>query len=82
MDENEKLFIQIAASISRIDTNLQNCLNVLQQHEQRLVKIEQQKTSFKDGLIQLLVKCLLVSACATAALSGAGGILAKIFAQG
>ena len=55
---------------------------ILVNHENRITSIEsttaKEKTSFKDDLIQLMIKGLVGSIFVIGSLAGAGGILAKI----
>ena len=55
---------------------------ILVNHENRINNIEsttvKEKTSFKDDLIQMLIKGIVGSIFVIGSLAGAGGILAKI----
>lgn len=79
-----ELIIQIKTSLASIETKVDGIMTTIQNHEHRLQKIESTKveksenSSFKDDVIKLLVKAILVSVCGFATLAGAGSVIAKI----
>lgn len=78
----EEIIIKISAGLAEMNANLKAALDVIKNHEQRIQVLEQDKggsQSFWRDTVSWLVKTLLIGAVAVAALSGAGGILSKIF---
>lgn len=85
MNENEmylKLSDKIDKLIDKLDTKFDVLDHKLQNHEVRIVVLEQKtpegKKDWKSDIIMLLVKAVVISGVAIASLAGAGGILAKI----
>lgn len=71
--------IKITSELSALNANMKNVLDKLADHEQRLGELERDhKTGWKDQLLMLLAKALVVGGVSIAALAGAGGILEKI----
>lgn len=86
MDGNEiyaKLSDKIDKLIDKLGTKFDTLDHKLQNHEVRIVVLEQkspdEKKDWKSDIIMLLVKAVLVGCVAIASLAGAGGILQKIF---
>ena len=82
---NDKILetlIDIKAELAQLNANQKNLQAILVNHENRITNIEsttvKEKTSFKDDLIQMLVKGIVGSIFVIGSLAGAGGILAKI----
>ena len=84
LDDNKILetLIEIKAQLAELNANQKNLQAILVNHENRINNIEsttvKEKTSFKDDLIQLMIKGLVGSIFVIGSLAGAGGILAKI----
>ena len=86
MNENEiylKLSDKIDKLIDKLDTKFDVLDHKLQNHEVRIVVLEQKspeetKKDWKSDIIMLLVKALVIGGVALASLAGAGGILTKI----
>ena len=74
--------IEIKAQLAELNANQKNLQAILVNHENRITSIEstttKEKTSFKDDIIQLLIKGLVGSIFVIGSLAGAGSILAKI----
>ena len=81
-DKILETLIEIKAQLAELNANQKNLQAILENHENRLITIEsttaKEKTSFKDDLIQLMIKGLVGSIFVIGSLAGAGGILAKI----
>ena len=81
-DKILETLIKIEAQLAELNANQKNLQAILVNHENRITNIEsattKEKTSFKDDLIQLLVKGIVGSIFVIGSLAGAGGILAKI----
>lgn len=87
-------FIDISAKLGSIQQNLNDLSETILKHESRLTLLEQSfhkhllevannnsntHSSFKNEVIKLLCRCLLIGSVTIASLSGAGGILKMIF---
>ena len=81
-DKILETLIEIKAQLAELNANQKNLQAILVNHENRSINIEsttvKEKTSFKDDLIQLMIKGLVGSIFVIGSLAGAGGILAKI----
>ena len=81
-DKILETLIEIKAQLAELNANQKNLQAILVNHENRIINIEsttaKEKTSFKDDLIQMLVKGIVGSIFVIGSLAGAGGILAKI----
>ena len=81
-DKILETLIDIKSQLAELNANQKNLQAILVNHENRITNIEsataKEKTSFKDDLIQLLVKGIVGSIFVIGSLAGAGGILAKI----
>ena len=81
-DKILETLIKIEAQLAELNANQKNLQAILVNHENRITSIEsttvKEKTSFKDDLIQLMIKGLVGSIFVIGSLAGAGGILAKI----
>lgn len=86
MNENEmylKLSDKIDKLIDKLDTKFDVLDHKLQNHEVRIVVLEQKapeeaKRDWKSEIIMLLVKAVVIGGVAIASLAGAGGVLTKI----
>ena len=87
-------FIDISTKLGSIQQNLSDLSETILKHECRLTLLEENfhkhllevannnsnnHSSFKNEIIKLLCKCILVGSVTIASLSGAGGILKMIF---
>ena len=81
-DKILETLIKIEAQLAELNANQKNLQAILVNHENRITNIEsattKEKPSFKDDIIQLLIKGLVGSIFVIGSLAGAGGILAKI----
>ena len=81
-DKILETLIEIKAQLAELNANQKNLQAILVNHENRITSIEsattKEKTSFKDDLIQLMIKGLVGSIFVIGSLAGAGSILAKI----
>lgn len=84
-DKITELIIQIKTSLASIETKVDGIQTTLQNHESRIQNLEKKDSgdpSFKNDMLKLLAKALLVSVCGFATLAGAGSVIAKIFGIG
>ena len=86
-------FIDISTKLGSIQQNLSDLSETILKHESRLTLLEQNfhkhlldvannsntPSSFKNEIIKLLCKGILVGSVTIASLSGAGGVLKMIF---
>ena len=86
-------FIDISTKLGSIQQNLCDLSETILKHESRLTLLEQKfhkhlldvanssndHSSFKNEIIKLLCKGILVGSVTIASLSGAGGVLKMIF---
>lgn len=87
-------FIDISTKLGSIQQNLSDLSETILKHESRLTLLEQSfhkhllevanninnnHSSFKNEIIKLLCKGILVGSVTIASLSGAGGVLKMIF---
>ena len=81
-DKILETLIKIEAQLAELNANQKNLQAILVNHENRITNIEstttKEKNSFKDDIIQLLIKGLVGSVFVIGSLAGAGSILAKI----
>ena len=86
MDEDKltELVMKISTELAALNANLKNALEKLNSHENRITALETQKhdekqDDWRSQLIMLLAKAIVIGGVSIAALSGASGIIAKIF---
>ena len=79
LDDNASLeiIIEIRESLAKLTTQVEQVLSITSNHEQRLMKLEENKGSLKEDILALAVKGLVISICAFGTLAGAGSIIAK-----
>lgn len=78
---------QISTSLAGLNENMKSVLDKLTQHEGRITHLEhfhqpekeEKETNFKDEILKLLCKAMLIGSVAIAFLAGAGGVISKIF---
>ena len=73
------LAIKITAELSALNANMKNVLDKLADHEKRIDDLEKGKNfSFKDNLIQLLVKGLVASIFVIGSITGASAMIKHV----
>ena len=87
-EDQSSILIQISQQLGEIFGEMKSVLEQLARHEERLTKLEsvkndavcctQTKESFKDELLKMLAKCLLVAVTAIGSLVGAAPIISQI----
>ena len=75
----EELLFRFIESISELNANMKSALEKIASHEARITVLEHNKTSLKDTAIQWLVKGLVAATLTVASLTGAGGLIIKLF---
>ena len=81
------IVLQITSSLAELNANMRNVLDKLTNHESRLTRIESTRTTekkesgdgWKNELLMLLARAVVIGGVAIAGLAGAGGILSQIF---
>ncbi len=74
------IILKITSELSALNQNMKSTLDRLANHENRLVELEKNNTkTFKEEIVQWLVKGLLISLGIIASLTGSGAILKNIF---
>lgn len=83
LDEQTKLFIEISRNLGEINSKLGSLCETIAKHESRISELERDKSvdrhDWKTEVISLLVKAVVVSTVAVAALAGGGSVLLKVF---
>lgn len=79
-DKITEFFIKLTGELAELNANMKNVLERLTNHEQRLTTLERKKEDgWKNQLLMLLAKAVVIGAVAIGSLSGASSIIAKIF---
>lgn len=71
--------IQIVSQLSEMNANMKTVLERLTNHETRLLELERTKPSFKSDIVVLLVKALIIALITIGSLTGAAGLIQRIF---
>ena len=77
------ILLEIKSQVSSLESKIVTFSSTLVNHEHRITEIEQNRTekepssksNFKEDLLKLLAKCLLVALTGLASLAGASSIL-------
>ena len=81
-DKITEFIIRIETKLSSIETKVDGIQTTLQNHESRIQNLEKNDqsndSSFKNDILKLLAKAILISVCGFATLAGAGSVIAKI----
>ena len=79
-DKLTEFIIRIETKLSSIETKVDGIIDQLKDHSQRIQRLEQSSgSSLKSNLLEFALKAIIGLVAVVAALSGAGGILSKIF---
>lgn len=86
---DEKLLqamLDISQQLGNLNGNMNGVLTQLTNHNQRIQALEEKerekpKSDFKDEIIKLLVKCLLIGATTVATLTGAGSLVSRVLPE-
>ena len=74
----EEIVLEISTQLGILNTQTKQVLDTLQDHNERISKLEEHKESLKDTTVQWLVKALIASIAVIGSLTGAGTLLSKI----
>lgn len=72
-----QIIISIKESLAKLNTQIEQVLNTLSNHEMRLVKLEENKRSLKDDVLATAVKGLVIGIIALGSVAGAGTLIGK-----
>ena len=84
-DRLEEIVLKFTAAITELNANMKTTLEKLTNHEARLSILEKETkkadsgSDFKEELLKLLSKAVIIAVTAVASLTGAGGLLIKLF---
>ena len=74
-----ELIIHITSELAALNANMKSVLDKLADHEKRIDDLEKCKNySFKDNLIQLLVKGLVASIFVIGSITGASAMIKQV----
>lgn len=82
MDESKitELIIHIETKLSSIEAKVDGIIDQLKDHSQRIQRLEQSSgSSLKSNLLEFALKAIIGLVAVIVALTGAGGIMSKIF---
>lgn len=82
MDDSKitELIIHIETTLSSIETKVDGIIDQLKDHSQRIQRLEQScGSSLKSNLLEFALKAIIGLVAVIVALTGAGGIMSKIF---
>lgn len=76
-DQIETLILKISNELAALNANLTNIVNIVNRHETQLANLKDNtENSFKNNIIQLLVKGTIISLMSFGTLCGAGKLIA------
>lgn len=78
----DELILTISTHLATLNAQTKSVLDKLAEHECRLTHLESGKSSLKDTIVTWLVKGIVIALVTIGGLTGASGILAKIFGFG
>ena len=73
MNKELDIWVKISEQIGTLTSEIKSVMDKLTQHEQRLTKLEDNRSSLKDDFLKLLVKTLTISIVGLIVLGGGGG---------
>lgn len=81
MDDTTKILLEINKSLGELSGKFQCALDKLVQHEGRITRLESGGASFKDDMMKLLAKTLLIAMASIASLTGAASLIKQIISN-
>ena len=79
-DKLTELVIRIETKLSSIEAKVDGIIDQLKDHSQRIQRLEQScGSSLKSNLLEFALKAIIGLVAVIVALTGAGGIMTKIF---
>ena len=77
MDKEIDIWVKISEQIGSLTSEIKSVMDKLTQHEQRLTKLEDNRSSLKDDFLKMLVKTLTISVVGLIVLGGGGAVIVK-----
>ena len=77
MDKELDIWVKISEQIGSLTSEIKSVMDKLTQHEQRLTKLEDNRSSLKDDFLKMLVKTLTISVVGLIVLGGGGAVIVK-----
>ena len=77
MNKEIDIWVKISEQIGSLTSEIKSVMDKLTQHEQRLTKLEDNRSSLKDDFLKMLVKTLTVSIVGLIVLGGSGAVIVK-----
>ena len=77
MDKEIDIWVKISEQIGSLTSEIKSVMDKLTQHEQRLTKLEDNRSSLKDDFLKMLVKTLTISVVGLIVLGGGGAVILK-----
>lgn len=77
MNKEIDIWVKISEQIGSLTSEIKSVMDKLTQHEQRLTKLEDNRSSLKDDFLKMLVKTLTISVVGLIVLGGGAVGLAK-----
>ena len=79
-DKLTEFIIRIETKLSSIEAKVDGIIDQLKDHSQRIQRLEQScGSSLKSNLLEFALKAIIGLVAVIVALTGAGGIMSKIF---
>ena len=78
MDKEIDIWVKISEQIGSLTSEIKSVMDKLTQHEQRLTKLEDNRSSLKDDFLKMLVRTLTISVIGLVVLGGGSVGLAKL----
>lgn len=78
MNKEIDIWVKISEQIGSLTSEIKSVMDKLTQHEQRLTKLEDNRSSLKDDFLKMLVKTLTISVVGLIVLGGGAVGLAKV----
>ena len=77
MNKEIDIWVKISEQIGSLTSEIKSVMDKLTQHEQRLTKLEDNRSSLKDDFLKMLVKTLTISIVGLIVLGGGGAVIVK-----
>lgn len=77
MNKEIDIWVKISEQIGSLTSEIKSVMDKLTQHEQRLTKLEDNRSSLKDDFLKMLVKTLTISVVGLIVLGGGGAVIVK-----
>ena len=78
----DELILTISTQLATLNAQTKSVLDKLAEHECRLTHLESGKSSLRDTIVTWLVKGIVVALVTIGGLTGASGLLVKVFGFG